>query len=164
MQDFLGEHGVWGFLQSTRLKFKYEPQLFGQESWTSLFWTVVTCSALPTCETEIPARLMTGVWKLPARQTWVKWPIYSALRFAGGKAVLFLAPFPPSLYASFHAYTSTRVCRFESVFTIQPADPMFWWQMVKFLPSAKHRYFYESLGRGKIRKETVWDIPVIQLK
>lgn len=78
--------------------------------------------------------------------------------FAGGRAVLSLPlPLPPPapfLYTSFYACTYMHMCRFESMFTIQLADPMFLLQMVKFLPSAKYRYFYESLVRGKIRRET----------
>jgi len=71
-----------------------------------------------------------------------------------GLFFLFLSPPTSFLYASFHAYTYMHMCRFEFVLVIQPADPMFLLQMVKFLPSAKYRYFYESLVKGKIRRET----------
>lgn len=40
---------------------------------------------------EIPAQMMTGMWKLPAKQTWVKWLVYSALGFAGGRTALSLS-------------------------------------------------------------------------
>lgn len=125
--------------------------------WTAAVWMgvldffVLNCSDLLSLtnmwNAEIPAWLVTGMWKLPGRQTWVKSPIYSALGFAGGKAALSLPPLPPLLYASFHPYTPMHMCRSESVFTIQPADPVVLLQMVKFLPSAKHRYFLWVPGK-----------------
>lgn len=52
---------------------------------------VLNCSDLlsltDTWNSEIPAQLMTGMWTLPARQTWAKWPIHRALGFAGGRAI-----------------------------------------------------------------------------
>lgn len=40
---------------------------------------------------EIPAQMMTGMWKLPAKQTWVKWLVYSAVGFAGERTALSLS-------------------------------------------------------------------------
>lgn len=75
--------------------------------WTTAVWIGVLdffvlnysdlLSLTNTWNSEIPAQLMTGMWKLPGRHTWVKWPIYRALGFAGGRAVLCLplSPCPP---------------------------------------------------------------------
>lgn len=138
MQDFLGEHWAWGFLQCTRLKFKYEAQLFGQESWTSLFWTAVTHSASPTHESEIPAQLMSGMWNCLAGSD--QFRILWDLQVEG----LF---FPFFFFSTLLTHIIPSTCRFESLSTIHTADPVNLLQMVTFLPCAKDRYFWAPGNR-----------------
>lgn len=117
--------------------------------WTTAVWIgvldlfVLNCSDLlsltDTWNSEIPAQLMTGMWTycLPGRpgrsdQFIEHW----ALQVEGLFPVTFShSPWP-------HFYT----------FINQTTDSVFLLKTVKFLPSAKYRYFYNSPVRGKIRE------------
>lgn len=146
MQDFLGEHWAWGFLQCTRLKFKYEAQLFGQESWTSLFWTAVTHSASPTHESEIPAQLMSGMWNCLAGSD--QFRILWDLQVEGLFFPFFFSPH--CSHTSFHPHAGLNLCPPSTLLTQWTCCR--WWHS-SLVPRTG---IFEPLVTGKIKKEAVW--------